>query len=94
MPRTEEAEHFFNAVYEAVQEVPHGRVTTYAHIAKLLGYPKRPRQVGVCLKHLPSFVNEEDREDGMGGEEEAPYFNSRNVPWQRVLNSKGGISVR
>ena len=38
MPRSDEAEWWFTAVYEAVQQIPHGRVTSYGHIAKLLGY--------------------------------------------------------
>ena len=37
MPRSDEAEVFFNAVYRAVQEIPHGKVTSYGHIAKLVG---------------------------------------------------------
>ena len=37
MPRSDEAEWWFNAVYEAVQEIPHGHVTSYGHIARLLG---------------------------------------------------------
>lgn len=37
MPRSDEAEWWFNAVYEAVQEVPYGKVTSYGHIARLLG---------------------------------------------------------
>jgi methylated-DNA-protein-cysteine methyltransferase-like protein len=37
MPRSDEAEWWFNAVYEAVQEIPPGRVTSYGHIARLLG---------------------------------------------------------
>lgn len=37
MPRSDEAEWWFNAVYEAVQGIPHGRVTSYGHIARLLG---------------------------------------------------------
>lgn len=41
---------------------------------------QRPRQVGVCMKHLPHD------EDAM--------FNSSNVPWQRVINSKGAVSPR
>lgn len=41
---------------------------------------QRPRQVGVCLKHLP-------RDAGS-------RFNHGNVPWQRVVNSKGVISPR
>ncbi|KAF4966423.1 hypothetical protein FZEAL_10661 [Fusarium zealandicum] len=80
MPRSEEAAAFFHAVYSAVQEIPHGRVTTYGHIAMLVGTPQRPRQVGVCLKHLPSDVSQR--------------FNHDNVPWQRVINSKGMISPR
>lgn len=37
MPRSEEAEWWANAVYEAIQEVPRGKVTSYGHIARLLG---------------------------------------------------------
>ncbi|KAL8641621.1 MAG: hypothetical protein Q9228_001594 [Teloschistes exilis] len=37
MPRSDEAQWWFDAVYEAVQEIPHGRVTSYGHIAFLLG---------------------------------------------------------
>ncbi|KAI9785408.1 MAG: hypothetical protein M1816_000423 [Peltula sp. TS41687] len=46
MARSDEAENFFAAVYQAVQEIPHGKVTSYGHIARLLG--RR-----VCLKYLP-----------------------------------------
>lgn len=37
MARTDEAEWWFNAVYAAVQEIPYGKVTSYGHIALLLG---------------------------------------------------------
>lgn len=37
MPRSDEAAAFFHAVYSAVQEIPHGKVTSYGHIAKLVG---------------------------------------------------------
>lgn len=40
MPRTDEAEWWINAVYETAQLIPHGRVTTYGHIASLLGQRK------------------------------------------------------
>jgi hypothetical protein len=36
MPRSEEAEHWFNAVYAAIQHIPPGKVTCYSHIAYLL----------------------------------------------------------
>lgn len=123
MARSDEAEWWFNAVYEAVQEIPRGQVTSYGHIARLLGRRKskgnsfddatnndflqlQPNalgqlesaeirnwwtcsnvssrsQVGICLKHLPSYSAETDH-----------YFHSDNVPWQRVVNSKGIISPR
>ena len=44
---------------------------------------QRPRQVGVCLKHLPRREEVEDAR-----------FHHENVPWQRVVNAKGGISPR
>ncbi|KAF2236125.1 MGMT family protein [Viridothelium virens] len=81
MPRSDEAAAWFSAVYSAVREIPPGRVTSYGHIAYLLGKPQCPRQVGVCLKHLPSASDDN------------PYHDD-NVPWQRVINSKGGISPR
>lgn len=37
MPRSDEAEWWFTAVYQAVQEIPYGKVTSYGHIARLLG---------------------------------------------------------
>ena len=37
MPRTDEAAAFYHAVYLAIQEIPRGRVTTYGHIAALIG---------------------------------------------------------
>lgn len=98
MPRSDEAAAFFHAVYSAVQEIPHGKVTSYGHIAYLVGTRKsspsiimpsrsadmspaqRPRQVGVCLKHL--------------SEDPTARFNNGNVPWQRVISSKGVISPR
>ncbi|GLI81925.1 alkyltransferase-like protein 1 [Penicillium ochrochloron] len=81
MSRSEEAETWANAVYAAVQEIPHGKVTTYGHIALLLGEPQRPRQVGVSLKTLPNA-------------ESGSHFHSGNVPWHRVINAKGMISHR
>lgn len=42
MPRTDEAEAFFYAVYTAIQEIPHGKVTSYGHIARLIGTRELP----------------------------------------------------
>lgn len=87
MPKeqSEEAQWWFEAVYSAVQQIPHGNCTSYGHIALLLGFPRRARQVGVCLKHLSTFDSNEP---------EKFFHHDQNVPWQRVVNSKGGISPR
>ncbi|KAF2837708.1 DNA binding methylated-DNA--cysteine S-methyltransferase [Patellaria atrata CBS 101060] len=88
-PRSEEAWAFFAAVYQAVQEIPSGKVTSYGHIARLVGRPECPRQVGVCLKHLPSSNTTAGNDNDSN-----PQWHDGNVPWQRVINSKGGISPR
>ncbi|KAF2244103.1 DNA binding methylated-DNA--cysteine S-methyltransferase [Trematosphaeria pertusa] len=84
--RSDEAWAWYSAVYEAIQEIPYGKVTSYGHIARLLGKPQCPRQVGVCLKHLPSPSTDPSKK--------SPTWHSDNVPWQRVINAKGGISPR
>lgn len=48
-----------------------------------MGIDKSSRQVGVCLKHLPSFSSSTDH-----------HYHDQNVPWQRVVNAKGVISPR
>ncbi|KAJ4523147.1 Alkyltransferase-like protein 1, partial [Exophiala dermatitidis] len=87
MPReqSEEAQWWYHTVYSAVQKIPYGKCTSYGHLALLVGFPRRARQVGVCLKHLPAY----DPNDP-----EKFFFHDENVPWQRVVNSKGGISPR
>lgn len=40
MPQSEEAAAWFQAVYETVQQIPHGKVTSYGHIALLLDHRK------------------------------------------------------
>ena len=76
---------WYDAVYRAVQQVPEGKCTTYGHIAHLLGSPQRARQVGVCLRYLPPFdAAQPDRHK----------YHTQNVPWQRIVNAKGGISAR
>jgi alkylated DNA nucleotide flippase Atl1 len=34
---SEDAWAWYTAVYEAIQEIPYGRVTSYGHIARLVG---------------------------------------------------------
>ncbi|KAI5848298.1 6-O-methylguanine DNA methyltransferase [Tricharina praecox] len=83
MRRSDEAQAFIWGVYMAVQEIPHGRVTTYGHIAKLIGKPQCPRQVGQALKHLPPASTAADN-----------TYHTGNVPWQRVIASDGTVPRR
>ncbi|KAI5118732.1 hypothetical protein M0805_000062 [Coniferiporia weirii] len=43
---------FHEAVYQTVRQIPFGRVTSYGHIAKLIGLPRHSRHVGQALKYL------------------------------------------
>jgi hypothetical protein len=52
MARTDEAEAFFHAVYSAIQEIPHGKVTSYGHIARLIG-TRKLRMSPLNLERLP-----------------------------------------
>ena len=43
-------EDFFRRVWQVVDQIPHGRVTTYGHIAGHLGSRSAARTVGWALK--------------------------------------------
>jgi len=71
-PREVRPRSFYDEVYDVVREIPHGRVTTYGHVAALCGKPRAARTVGWALHALPE---------------------GSDVPWQRVINQRGGISI-
>ncbi|KAF6751916.1 MGMT family protein [Ephemerocybe angulata] len=48
---------FHAAVYDKVREIPVGSVTSYGHIAKLIGMPRHSRHVGQALKFLSPQTN-------------------------------------
>ncbi|KAH7906724.1 DNA binding methylated-DNA-cysteine S-methyltransferase [Hygrophoropsis aurantiaca] len=43
---------FHAAVYHVIRQIPHQKVTSYSHIAKLIGMPRHSRHVGQALKFL------------------------------------------
>ncbi|CAO1614504.1 unnamed protein product [Sympodiomycopsis kandeliae] len=51
MPEVDAAE-FHAKVYAITRLIPHGKVTSYGHIAKLAGSPRHSRMVGAALKFL------------------------------------------
>lgn len=72
---------FYEQVYRVVQRIPPGKVSSYGRIAAMLGRPNAARAVGYALSAL--------RDAGS----DAPYT-SATVPWQRVVNSQGRISIQ
>ncbi|PJZ85020.1 MGMT family protein [Leptospira harrisiae] len=50
-PKTKST-NFYDSVYAVVKKIPKGKVTTYGHIALLLGSPRAARAVGYALNAL------------------------------------------
>lgn len=63
MPRSDEAEAFFYGVYAAIQEIPYGRVTTYGHIAYLVGTraSTNPEQASNMVTETASQRKDQDK---------------------------------
>jgi methylated-DNA-protein-cysteine methyltransferase-like protein len=72
---------YYQQVWDLVRQIPYGRVATYGQIAKLL-----PPPMGVEIEAYVAFG---PRWVG-GAMANCPH----DVPWQRVINSKGEISER
>jgi methylated-DNA-protein-cysteine methyltransferase-like protein len=70
--------NFYDQVYAIVRRIPRGKVTSYGRIARMLGRPRAARAVGYALNAL------KDRREDLAFEA---------VPWQRVINSQGRISI-
>ena len=70
--------NFYEQVYALVRQIPRGKVSSYGRLASMLGRPRAARAVGYALNRL---------KDKQGD----PAY--ADVPWQRVVNSKGRISI-
>lgn len=72
----------FEQVYDIVKKIPRGKVLTYGDISKKLNGRLSAAAVGWAL-------------NGLGSEKaKAKGYDSKTVPWHRVLNSKGKVSTR
>lgn len=80
----DDAKAFHYAVYSVVSQIPHGKVTSYGHIAYLIGRPSNARQVGSSLKHCEYIVSRLNEENA----------GISNLPWWRVILSLGSIAQR
>ena len=74
-------EEFNHRVWSLVRQIPPGKVCTYGQIAALLGPPP-----GIDPKSYLSFGAR-----WVGG---AMSDCPQDVPWQRVINSQGKVSLR
>ena len=72
---------FHQAVWDVVSQIPVGKVATYGQIATLVGHPE-----GVDDKSYRAFGPR-----WVGG---AMAACPEGIPWQRVVNAQGKISVR
>ncbi len=72
---------FREQVWEIVRQIPEGKVATYGQIAGMLPPPE-----GMNLKEYDAFAPR-----WVGG---AMAACPDDVPWQRVINSQGKISLR
>ncbi len=70
--------NFYEQVYAVVRRIPRGKVSSYGRIAQMLGRPHAARAVGYALNALKDKQND-------------PGY--ANIPWQRVINSQGRISI-
>ena len=76
----------YESVYKVVMRIPKGRVLTYGLISNLLGGPLSAQGVGWAMKALSAY-GEKNKVGGVS------KYNSKTVPWHRVINSQGGIST-
>jgi methylated-DNA-protein-cysteine methyltransferase related protein len=74
-------EEFYRQVWALVRQIPPGKVSTYGQIATLIGPP-----AGMDLKSYLAFGAR-----WVGG---AMAACPEGVPWQRVINSQGKVSLR
>ncbi len=72
---------FYSSVWKIVQQIPSGKVTTYGQIAALIPCPE-----GVLPDDYKVY-----RARWVGN---AMAASPQGIPWQRVINSQGKISLR
>ena len=71
----------YERVYKLVKKIPKGKVATYGQIGQMLNL--NPRVVGWALNRLAKVRFKRRR----------GCATTPSVPWQRVINLKGGIST-
>lgn len=81
LPSLPNSQAFYAEVWEIVRQIPRGKIASYGQIAKML-----PPPAGVDGETFLEF--------GALWVSNAVAASPNDVPWQRVVNSKGEISER
>ncbi len=94
----------YEKIYNLVKKIPKGRVMTYGQIGQILDL--NPRVVGWALNRLAKYrvtslrggservdVAISKRYKIASSQLKVAPRNDVTIPWQRVINSKGGIST-
>jgi len=82
----------FSKIYEMVERIPAGRVTTYGQIARLVGNPRLARVVGYALSIAPEGLPCHRVVNRMGGLSDA--FRPMGRETHRLLLEMEGIAFR
>jgi len=90
----------YRRIWAAVSRIPRGRVATYGQVAAVAGLPRQARLVGYALAVLGNQTwgpskgpQAPPRWTPPGKARLRPRVGSH-VPWHRVVNAKGQISIR
>ena len=77
----------YEKIYNLVKKIPSGKVSTYGQIGQILNL--NPRVVGWALNRLAKYKTN----CNSGMLQRATIAYKQNIPWQRIINSKGRIST-
>ena len=84
----------FEDIYNAVRQIPKGKVASYGYIARLSGYPRAARQVGWALHQNPDSAtipcHRVVKKDGSLSEN----FVFGGINMQEKLLAEGGVAVK
>ena len=92
---------FKEKVIKFLQAIPKGKVVSYGQAAAIAGSPRAARQVGGILRNLElpflGRIYSDPKTPRKGRSRKgkpSSGFTSEFVPWWRVVNNKGVISIK